>query len=171
MGLLQTQLAQASKRLEATEKQRALLEEERIAAREAKAKATSFISVEHHHNSNSNNTTTINSSSSSSSSLYEQRIGTLQEKLTIALRRAVDAEQALSVLEEERAVRAKSKKEREGDVARVTITFEQKVAALQDKLTQAQRKAADADRLRELLEEEKSGWARQKKAVEGDALR
>ena len=170
MGLLQTQLAQASKRLEATEKQRALLEEERIAAREAKAKATSFISVEHHHNSNSNNTTTINSSSSSSS-LYEQRIGTLQEKLTIALRRAVDAEQALSVLEEERAVRAKSKKEREGDVARVTITFEQKVAALQDKLTQAQRKAADADRLRELLEEEKSGWARQKKAVEGDALR
>ena len=170
MGLLQTQLAQASKRLEATEKQRALLEEERIAAREAKAKATSFISVEHHHNSNSNNTTTINSSSSSSS-LYEQRIDTLQEKLTIALRRAVDAEQALSVLEEERAVRAKSKKEREGDVARVTITFEQKVAALQDKLTQAQRKAADADRLRELLEEEKSGWARQKKAVEGDALR
>ena len=167
---MQTQLAQASKRLEATEKQRALLEEERIAAREAKAKATSFISVEHHHNSNSNNTTTINSSSSSSS-LYEQRIDTLQEKLTIALRRAVDAEQALSVLEEERAVRAKSKKEREGDVARVTITFEQKVAALQDKLTQAQRKAADADRLRELLEEEKSGWARQKKAVEGDALR
>ena len=83
----------------------------------------------------------------------------------------MDAEQALSVLEEERAVRAKSKKEREGDVARVTITFEQKVAALQDKLTQAQRKAADADRLRELLEEEKSGWARQKKAVEGDALR
>ena len=128
---MQTQLAQASKRLEATEKQRALLEEERAAASEAKAKATSFISVEHHHsNNNSNNTTTTNSSSSS---LYEQRIGTLQEKLAIALRRAVDAEQALSVLEEERAVRAKSKKEREGDVARVTITFEQKVAALQDK--------------------------------------
>jgi len=165
VGLLHTQLAQASKRLEATEKQRALLEEERVAAREAKAKATSFISVEQHHSNNSSNTTT------SGSSLNEKRICTLQEKLAIAVQRAVDAELALAELEEERAVRAKSKKEREGDVARVTITFEQKVAALQDKLTQAQRKAADADRLRELLEEEKSGWARQKKAVEGDALR
>ena len=167
---MQTQLAQASKRLEATEKQRVLLDEERTAAREARAKATSFISVEHHHiNSNSCNTTT--NSSSSSVAVYEQRICTLQEKLASALERAVEAEQALVALEEEKSVRAKSKREKEGDVARVTITFEQKIAALQDKLTQAQRKTADANRLRELLEEEKSGWARQKKAVEGDALR
>ena len=149
-----------------------------MAAREARAKATSFISVEYHNqNNNSSNTTTTTTSSSSSSSssssvaVYEQRICTLQEKLASALQRAVDAEQALAVQEDERSMRAKGKREREGDVARVAITFEQKVAALQDKLTQAQRKAADSDRLRELLEEEKSGWARQKKAVEGDALR
>ena len=143
-----------------------------MAAREARAKATSFISVEYHNqNNNSSNTTSNSSSSSSSMAVYEQRICTLQEKLATALQRAVDAEQALAVLEDERSMRAKGKREREGDVARVAITFEQKVAALQDKLTQAQRKAADSDRLRELLEEEKSGWARQKKAVEGDALR
>jgi hypothetical protein len=42
---------------------------------------------------------------------------------------------------------------------------------LQDKLSAAERAAADADRQRALLVEEKAGWAKQRKALEADAAR